>query len=116
MMRCFSLLLAVLLSFGLSGPVAAAQTQPVCGTGTITVSGIVHGLATVKQEPAAVPQSSFTLQKPSCGTADVLVSVPAPIFCSEGDRANVTGEYLRPTALIPVPVISRAHVECLPDK
>jgi hypothetical protein len=87
-----------------------------CHTGSITVSGIVHGFATVQEEPGASPQSSFTLQKPSCGTENVLVSGPAPMFCAEGDRATVTGEYLRANKLNPVPVISPAHVDCMPGK
>ncbi len=108
------LVLWAVLSFWPTSHAAATQSPRMCGTGSITVSGIVHGFATAQEEPGASPQSSFTLQKPSCGTADVLVSGPAPIFCAEGDRATVTGEYLRPSKLNPVPMISPAHVDCMP--
>lgn len=108
------LVLSVVLSFWPTSCAPATQLPRMCGGGSITVSGIVHGFATVQEEPSASPQSSFTLQMPSCGTADVLVSAPAPIFCAEGDKATVTGEYLRPSKLNPVPVISPAHVDCTP--
>jgi hypothetical protein len=108
------LVLSVVLSFWCTSYAPATQSPRMCGRGSITVSGIVHGFATVQEEPSASPQSSFTLRMPSCGTADVLVSGPAPIFCAEGDKATVTGKYLRPSKLNPVPVINPAHVDCTP--
>jgi hypothetical protein len=98
------------LAFPLTGPTLAAGAP--CIEGRTIVTGIVQGLATIQEEPSAAPQSSFILAKPSCGDRDILVGGPAPILCTNGDRATVDGRYLPPSRLIDVPIMDGANVEC----
>ena len=105
----YSSLLIAPLSVALASTVLAAAP---CVEGSGTVSGIVRGVGTIQEEPTAAPQSSFILEKPSCGERSILVAAPAPLFCSNGDTAVVEGRYLPPSRLIDVPIIDGTKVEC----
>jgi hypothetical protein len=61
----------------------------------IVLSGVIRSLGIVQEEPAERPQATFFLDIAQYGgkTMPVLVVVPAPIPCIDGDHATLSGAF-----------------------
>ena len=96
-------------------PAAAAEncTKPE----NVTLTGKVHALQSMREEPQAEMQTFFNLElaTPYCGKSVINASVIGKIECAEGSTVAMTGELSPPSALTGMAFFrGRAPVSCTP--
>jgi hypothetical protein len=77
----------------------ADTSAPVCSkSSTMTVSGNIRSLETVREEPQAKAQTFFVIDVPSrtCGLKTINASVVGVTNCSVGNTIFITGEFSPP--------------------
>ncbi len=77
-----------------------ATLPPAWSSRAVTIAGVIRSLRESQMEPAAAAQASFMLARPH--RPPVVVVLPAPIPCLEGDRAVIAGELTEGQGLPPV--------------
>lgn len=82
-----------------SGMAAWADECP--APGTISVTGTVHGISTMREEPQAEAETFFTIKlvKAICGKSEIMANRIGTIACKEGDAIEVTGAFSPPSQL-----------------
>jgi hypothetical protein len=86
-------------------PAQAEASAAECpAASSITISGTVHDISTMREEPQAQPETFFKirLKKPICGKLEVTANTIGPIACSEGQFLEATGKFSPPSKLVGV--------------
>lgn len=95
----------------------AADRADVCKTpSVVTLSGKIHALQSMREEPEAEVETFFDLLLPSpvCGKLTVSASVIGVIPCREGETVTMTGEFSPPSRMFDTARLRgvRGHVDC----
>jgi hypothetical protein len=95
----------------------AADRVDVCKTpSVVTLSGKIHALQSMREEPEAEVETFFDLLLPSpvCGKLTVSASVIGVIPCREGETVTMTGEFSPPSRMLDTARLRgvRGHVDC----
>jgi hypothetical protein len=105
------LALAGLVASGLLAPPGAARGDPRgrAAPAHEVLTGIVRSIRIGQLEPAETPQATFFLdiRRADGKAASVLVELPAPIFCFEGDLAVIEGDLAEDDVLPPILLSAR---------
>lgn len=88
----------------------SAQADECPGPSAITVTGTVHKISTMREEPQALPETFFVIRlvKPVCGKTEITANIIGPITCSEGDTIEASGAFSPPSKMFDT---ARLHLQ-----
>lgn len=101
----------------LAQPAAAADPANCTTPENVTLTGKVHALQSMREEPQAEMQTFFDLELPApyCGKEIINASVIGNVSCAEGSTITMTGELSPPGKLTGMAFFrGRAPVSCTP--